>query len=80
MNTMEHRTRAGLVVLGIVLLLLLIGVPVVWGGAVGVLAALVGGTNQAGGGWLLGVMGLLTVMAVVGVGALFAFGAWRHGQ
>jgi hypothetical protein len=78
MKTTEHRARAALVVLGIALVVLLLGVPIVWGGAVGVLAATLGDTSPNGGGWLLGAMGLLMVAAVVGLGALMAFGAWRH--
>ncbi len=79
MNVTDFRARVGLVVLGIALLLLIVGLPIVWGSAVGVVAAIVGDTTQASGGWLLGVMGVITIAVVVGIGG-FLFGAWRHDE
>ena len=80
MKTSDYRARVGLVVLGIAVLLLVVGLPMLYGGTVGVLAAIVGDTSQTSGGWLVGVMGLILVAAVVGIGALIAFGAWRRSE
>jgi hypothetical protein len=80
MKTSDYRARVGLVVLGIAVLLLVVGLPMLYGGAVGALVAVVGDTSQASGGWLVGVTGLILVAAVVGIGALIAFGAGRRGE
>ena len=78
MNTTDFRSRVALAVLGIVLVVLVLGFPLLWGGAIGVLAAMLGDTQASSGAWLLGATGLLAIVAVVGVGALIARGAWRH--
>jgi hypothetical protein len=80
MKTTDYRARVGLVVLGIALLLLVMGLPMLFGGAVGVLATILGDTSQASGGWLVGVIGLLVLAAIVGIGALIAFGAWQRSE
>jgi hypothetical protein len=78
MNTTDYRARVALAVLGIVLVVLVLGFPLLWGGAISMLAAVLGDTQASSGGWLLGAVGLLAIAAVVGVGALIIHGAWRH--
>jgi hypothetical protein len=78
MKTTDYRSRVALAVLGIVVVVLVLGFPLLWGGAIGTLAAVLADTHGSSEAWLLGAVGLLALVAVVGLGALIGRGAWRH--
>ena len=78
MKTTDYRARVALAVLGIVLIVLVLGFPLLWGGAMGALVVVLGDTQASSGAWLLGAVGLLAIAAVAGLGVMIGRGAWRH--
>ena len=62
----------------IVVIVLALGFPLLWGGAIRMLAAVLADTRVSGDAWLLGAVELLAIVAVVGPGALIGRGAWRR--